>query len=423
MNIVKQNIIAQLLLIVTVFLLFCCEKKNEDKIYEMDKKYLSESQLFALHQAIENDPDNSEHYFKRAKIYFEREDFNKALKDINQSLKLKEGEGKYYFLQAEIFYKLKDYSSAIKSAKTAEAYKLKDAEVKIILAKSYLANKDQAEAQKYIEEAIAFTPYHSDVFYLKGKIFAESGDTSSALANYFGALKADTNNLDVYKELSSIYYLRNKMDSAWVFLSAGRSINPDDAYFYALEGKFLERYNLKEAAKNFYQTSIKYDSGSVDAYNRLAMIYYLDGDSVNAEKYFQKELKYSPYSLKSNLLLAGIYEKQNRAQLTIPLFEKILKIDSANKEVKKKLDKLYVLYPPVKKDTVIIQSPAQSKLADTSRKVVPGPPDTATRRPSLKPSAKKLNNTKDSSKEMRNFVPLITNPDSTKIEVKPDSIK
>ena len=410
-------------LLLTVFVYTACSEKTEDKIYEMDKKYLSESQLFALHQAIENDPDNSEHYFKRSKIYFEREDFTKALKDINQAIRFKEGEGKYYFLQAEIFYKLRDFTSAIKSAQTAEAYKLKDAEVKIILAKSYLANKDKVEAQKYLDQAIAFTPYHSDVFYLKGKIFAENGDTSSALINYFSALKADTNNIDVYKELSSIYYIRNKMDSAWVFLSAGRSINPDDAYFYSLEGKFLERANLKEAAKNFYQTAIKYDSTFSEAYNRLAMIYYRDKDSARAEKYFLKELKYTPYSLKSNLLLAEIYEKQNRAQLTIPLFERILTIDSTQKDVRKKLDKLYVLYPPVKEEVKVDSLDKNMLLADTTKKVVSSPSDTARRRPPPKPSAKKLSNTKDSSKEMRNFVPLITNPDSTKIEVKPDSIK
>src|SRR4051812_22665758 len=78
-----------------------CKNKLEDEdIPDVDEVMLnsSEPKLNKLTEAIEDDPDNPLLYFKRAKIYFELKNYNKALNDINAAIRLDNSQGKFYHL-------------------------------------------------------------------------------------------------------------------------------------------------------------------------------------------------------------------------------------------------------------------------------------------------------------------------------------
>src|SRR5438128_1973987 len=90
-----------------------CRKTQEDThIHELDKKYISESELFALNKAIENDPDEPDTYYKRAKVYLERNESKKALQDVERAIRLKSEEGRYYYLKARIYYRMHQADSS-----------------------------------------------------------------------------------------------------------------------------------------------------------------------------------------------------------------------------------------------------------------------------------------------------------------------
>lgn len=371
---------------------FSCRKEEaQEEIHEIDKKYLSESQLFALNRAIDDDPDNEENYYKRAKVYFDRDQDAKALKDIKKSLDLNNGEGRYFLLQARILESMHQFPEALESAKSAEALKVNQAEVKLFLAKIYLSLDQPALASQYLAQASNFTPYHSEIDFLKGKLAAVNGDTSRAVSHLLATLKKDTLNTGAYKELAGIFFNKHKYDSAMMFAVLGRAIEPEDPFFYYIEGRLLEQVNLKESARTSYFTSLKYDSAFADAYHALAMMHFRIQDLDRAAKYFESELRFRPDAIRSNLYLAEIYEKQNRGRQAIPLLERVLKLDSNNTKAKAALDKLYVLYPkdkapePVVKDTVPKPAPTPAPTPAPKPSIKPVPKDTARKKVAPKP--------------------------------------
>src|SRR5436190_15298391 len=71
--------IMPLLLILFISLGSCKKETNEDdRVHVLDKKYISESELFALNKAIDEEPEDAENYFKRSKVYFGRNENQKA---------------------------------------------------------------------------------------------------------------------------------------------------------------------------------------------------------------------------------------------------------------------------------------------------------------------------------------------------------
>lgn len=421
----KSVLILTIVLLMSVFTIFSCGKKEEEQIHEIDKKYLSESQLFALHQAIEQDPDNAENFYRRAKVYYDRQDFTKALKDIDKALELKNTESRYYLLKAKLLESKNDIPSALKNAMSADAIKSNDAETSILLSRLYFTLKDIDKGQQYLNQAALLAPYHAEIYFLKGKSAALTGDTSLAISSYFTAIKKDTINIEAYKELASIYFIKQRYDSSMVFVTNGRMIKPEDPFFYYMEGKFLDHFNLKESSINSYLNSLQLNPDFLESHKALALLYYKNGNMDGATRHFQSELKINPNSIPSNIYLSEIYEKQGRGQLAIPLFERVLTLDSTNKKAKAELERLYVLYPkpkPVVKDSVVTPTPAP----DTTKKAIAPPAPKAEPVAPVKPEKpveKTIEKKTEPKKEIKKFTPIIRNPDSSKIETRPDTVK
>jgi Tfp pilus assembly protein PilF len=391
-------------------------------MHDMDKKYLSESQLFALNKAIESDPDEPENYFKRAKVYYERHEEWKALSDIDRAIKFKNNEGKFFFLKSQIFFYLNQVDSALKAARTAEGLNINNAEIKILLSRLNLEKGNKEEAQKYLSEAEASTPQHPEVLFLKGKSLSVKGDTNAAIPYYFAAMKRDTNYSDVYKELSAIYFNKKKYDSSLVFVAAGKLADSEEPFFEYQEGKVFEFLHLKAASKAYYLSALKLDSTFSLAYNALGKMFHQEGNDLEASHYFSKELTYNPSNISTNLLLAQIYEKQSRGDLAIPLLERVLKKDTSNKSVKSNLEKLYVTFPDRRPKAIVDTTVKKAPAIDTSNK--PKTPEVVKKDTVKKTNpVKPIEKPKEVKKENKVLIPKIFNPDSTKIEKRPDSLK
>lgn len=404
-----------MLLILSIPALISCGGENKDgEIQGLDQRYLSESQLFALNRAIGDDPDNAENYYKRAKVYLERNQEDKALLDIDKSIKIKNTEGKFYLLQARILESSNQLMSALQAALTAESLKANTPEVKVLLAKLYLKLNQKEKAKEYLSMAALLTPHHSDISFLAGKLAALNGDTTGAIRYCMESLQKDGSNVESYKELSTLYFNKAKYDSAMIFVSRGRSIEPENAFFYYMDGRLCEHFQLKQAAKASYLNSIKFDSSFSEGYRALALIAYKEEDHYNAAKYFEKELTYNPNSLKSAALLAEIYEMQNRGQLAIPLWERIFASDTTNVKAKASLDRLYVLFP---------KKVAPAPLKDSVKKEtesMPVPAPDAAKKPASKPVVKDtvVNKTKPVPRDtttVRRTKPAVADTSSDKI--------
>jgi tetratricopeptide (TPR) repeat protein len=276
-------------------------------------------------------------------------------------------------------------------------------------------------AEVYIVDAEAIAPNDPLMYYLYGKRAAVDGDTAKAIPQFYRAIHLDTTLNLAYKELAGIYLNQHKYDSAMVFLTVGKINNANEPYYDYIEGKVLEQLNLKSSSKALFVKALNADSTFSYAYNALGNLLRKEGKDSLAILYFEKEVHFNPYNNPGVLNLAHLYEKNNQGNKAIPLLQRVLAKDTANKTIKSSLEKLYIQYPELKP---VVKSDTTAKKSDTivvkpktdTSKIKPG---AAT--PATTPTAKPVAPVKPPVK--KNPIPRVSNPDSMKIEIRPDSLK
>lgn len=350
-----------LLIFVFSVLLLCCKSKTaKDQMPELDGSAMintAEPQLFVLNKAIEEEPENPQYYYKRAKIYYKERAFDIAIKDITEALRLDSSYGDFYFLLGEIYHEQsKDYA-ALKVLEQAEELGVNDPELYILLSSVYLDRGDVGNAKNYLEKAASAIPYNTNVYLLKSKLALYNKDTVTALNNLHSSLKADSANAEALKELATIYESKRKYDTAMTFVLTGRSVAPKDPFFIYYEGKVMQDINYAVTAKRAFETALKLEPSFYPASFSLGLIEFKKDNLQAALHYFNTVLSYHNDDKKANFYVGDIYERTGRAYDAIPYYEK----DSSNIEVKARLAALYKIYPKkVKTDSTLAK-------ADTSK--------------------------------------------------------
>ena len=362
-------------LIAVLLITISCSSGNEkDSIPSNEINTSYEPQLNFLNKAIEDDPENGDLYFKRARVYNKMFLFKLAVADIDLAIKFEPDKSEYYSLLAEILFNNNDVFGAIKAAERAEGLGSTDSNLKVLMARLYWAIKDTVRVDQYLKKANSLVPFHSDLALLEGLIRADKHDTSGALILFRNAVRRDKSNIKPYRELVKVYDALRKEDTLMYFLIKGREIKPNDAVLFFYEGKFLQRKDLSSSAKLAYQSALKYDSAYYQTYYQLGYMDYRNADFTNAYKNFNAYIKYNNEDVNIYKKLIEISQRQGNDAATIPYYERLTVLDSNNVGVKYILERLYKLYgsgkvPEIKiKDSVALKRTIVSSNPDTSKR-------------------------------------------------------
>ena len=106
-----------------IALLGSCNSNKKEVVShdELSFKDARHPELNALNDAIEDDDDNAELYYKRAKVYFKIGQKNLALADANKAIQFDNLKAPYYYLLANIYQKTEKPTLALNAAKKCEA--------------------------------------------------------------------------------------------------------------------------------------------------------------------------------------------------------------------------------------------------------------------------------------------------------------
>ncbi|MBI5808529.1 MAG: GWxTD domain-containing protein [Ignavibacteriales bacterium] len=184
------------------------------------------------------------------------------------------------------------------------------------------------------------------------KYFKESIRENSDAASYFELAKIYLNHNTFYTRNLAF---ENSQMAVWK-----ESRNLEYIYLYASIAKDFARFT----AIDQYKKIIEIDSNQVDAWFNLAMIKeddfleynksvrnvdgfisplqeYADEDFNEAEKYYLNALKLDSVNYQTILKLSLMYDKGNKPEKGIPLLQRLIKINKADKEIHLALGLLY----------------------------------------------------------------------------------
>ena len=235
---------------------------------------------------IESNPDYPELYKGRAVIYHKKGDFNKALEDINKSIRLATNYQEAIVLRGNINTSLQKYDNAIKDYLSALALDSTKAEIYVQLAKTSFQNNKRDQGYNYILKATQMQPDNPDFHFEKGNLYLIAGEKSKAYEAYSESiLKGETAN--PYFERGKISWQKGEKQKASDDFRAARAIGIDDNQKKFLKDlcksifdKGLTHQKNKEikSALNFYDEAISIYDGFPYMLYRRGKLNYREGE-------------------------------------------------------------------------------------------------------------------------------------------------
>lgn len=285
--------------------------------------------LAALNKAIVERPNESQVFADRANYYREQNNFTLALDDFNRALKIDSLNSTLVYQRGELYFAFQqfdlarvDYEKCISISPNSTDCLLKLGEIQIHL-------RNYMRAIELINNALRENEQLPYAYYMKGRIYKETGDTLLAASSYQTAIEVSPDYYDAYIEIG-LLYTAAKSDLAIEYFKTALEIRPKSveamynlAYFYQITGS---------KAKNRYQAAF-------ELYDRI-----LAADPSNATAPFNKgfiHLEYlqnydsaAIYFADASKLYPGYYQANYNRGLAL---ESLGKKDEALKEYNRSL--------------------------------------------------------------------------------------
>jgi len=261
------------------------ELENSDAYYSRAKKYDAAKDynqaIDDFSQAIRLDPKNALYYIARGQSYFNKGYWKECSNDESQAIKLEPQNAYYYSLRGNTYRFSKKYDLAI--ADYTKAIELDPKRDDSYYGRAYcLFEKYVGNFESDICEAISLSP-QDEYFLLRGRINFHKGRNcknqfssaleylESAISDFSNALSFSDGNL-AYWWRGRTYYEKDDFKSAIADFSTAIHIDPDDSsnyYWRGLSYKAQSRFNLKNRllARKDFKKAIELGNG--DALNEL----------------------------------------------------------------------------------------------------------------------------------------------------------
>ena len=293
-------------------------------------KYEPGYSLKEIGAALQLDPQNASHYFKRAQFYLEAKNYVAALKDINQAILLDNEKGEYYFRKAHILRTTGNYKSALAAATRAEDLKFRSTELDVLLGELYLFTKEYGMALQYLNDALEETPENEYIYFYRGLAQAHTGDTLGAIRNFKIAVRRDPGLIEGYNQLIKIYLKRKDEAQASYYLKAGIRQDSVNAYLWYYQGELYQNQKQPDSAYLSYKNAVKYDSLLYLAHHKLSLLAFSKYRYQEAALEMEKALKQNSNLPQAHIILGESYEKIGQLEKALPHYQWVYRREPQN---------------------------------------------------------------------------------------------
>jgi len=300
--------------------------------------------LKAMNEAIALDSLNPFLYYKRAMLYEANGDLKSAITDIYLALSLDTLRPELYLYAADLFKKSGEPIRGISLMNKAIAtdslnirFYVKAAELAFIdtnIAKHY------GIALDYLNAAIAKDPQNADVYFYKGNVYKEAGDTAKAISSFQTATELNPRYYDAFMQIGLLLREKKDKNAEKYFDNAIRvKENGSDALYAKAnvlkeEGiKLYDADKLPEAVAKLQQAIgvfkqvIDQDHRNVEAYMGIGFSYYQMDSVREAYEFYDKALKIAPTYAGAYFSKGLCAEELGKTKEAIMLYQNCLNID------------------------------------------------------------------------------------------------
>lgn len=212
----------------------------------------------AIRQHATTDQSLTSNLYKYlALAHFYKGEYELAISDFSQAIKLKPEDARNYVYRGYVYYLMGEYNRAI---------------------------ADQ-------ERAIQLKPDYVTAFLNRGNIDYSMGLYDRAIVSYIEATKLDPKNVNAYKSLGILYAAKTDYEQAITYLLKVLELDSQNADAYYLLGTIYSKKGDYDRSIANSTIAIKLKGDYVEAYNNRAKAYVAKGDKERAIADFRRVLQ------------------------------------------------------------------------------------------------------------------------------------
>ncbi len=299
-------------------------------------------------------------------------EFDKALAQFQEALKLKSGDAAVHFKVGRIFLQKEDFRNAITAFKNVINLNPNQVEARYELARIYQQEEKFHLAHEELSQALKINPEHEETLKLKIKLFEQEGHYQQALPillklmetsrqskryriqyaeflarlqkheeainQYMILIDRDPNNEVQYQgKIGHVYFEMGNYAKAieyyqLVIENSGPESNDltlRNQMAAALCNEGVSHFNTNDTTRaiQYYKEALKYDAENPDIHFNLAKAYAEVKDINNAIKHYEEAVQLNPRDISSYYELAVLQDNQGYVKEAIASYEKVLDLN------------------------------------------------------------------------------------------------
>jgi len=295
-------------------LLQSCESdaRNATRIPPTIKKSKAQWQTDAMNSLsdlINRNVDVDLNYFKRSRIYFDREQYVQAMEDINEAINERDNVAEYFLLRGKINRELGEIDNALEDAERAEALQQNTPDLYVLMADIFQVKNRFREAGAYLNHAMKMAPYDGSAYYVKGMLLARQGDSLASLANLKSAIAMNPRLVRAYQQSTIIHLKLKDYASALSFNTRGIKRFPNNPELYFERGEIYKNLSVTDTAIANYRKATVLNPKYGEAFFQIGALEIKQRGYYSALLAFQQLMQVNPNHPQINYLIAFCYEK------------------------------------------------------------------------------------------------------------------
>lgn len=346
----QKPVIGFLMLFAVALFYSSCKQCNTTKEITVDKTDTTGIPgLEAATLALQKDSLNADLWYKRAQLYEANGEYKSAATDMYVALQLDSLRPEFFLYAADLFkHTGEDNKADLKRgiALMQKAIALDSTYTRFYVKAAELAFLDTslegnyAISIGYLDAAIARDPQNADIYFYKGNIFKEIGDTTKAISSFKTATELNPQHYEAFRQIGVLLKAKNDKNAIKYLDNAIKvSDKPVDALYAKAE--LLKQEGVKLYDANKIAAAIEKLQGSIDCYKQVIDINYRNEeaymgvgfcyyqmDSVrDAYEYYDKATKVAPTYAGAYFSKGVCAEDLGRIEEAKMLYENCLSID------------------------------------------------------------------------------------------------
>lgn len=298
-----------------------------------------EGAIDQLSQEIQSNPKDAELYAMRAEVFYEQNNYDQAIADMQQALTLDSVNVDYHHLLADIYLDYYRSRLALQTMERAAALAPDDSFTLLKLSEIQLFLKQNQASLSTLDKVLRQDPQNALAFFFMGRNFEELGDTNRAINSYQEASENDPEMLDAWLKLGQLHASINGALAEQFFDNA---IEVDSAGTLALQAKAEYRWDQGDpaGALALYREAALEDPLDPSSFYNAGLV-YLEMDSLQrAQEHFNIAIQNNPAYINAYYYRGYAAEGLGQLDKARRDYEQVLRLAPENEDAQRALARL-----------------------------------------------------------------------------------